>query len=432
MRALIACAASAMLLILAGCGDDNASSGSGAGTGDQTSGAKVIDPALADSATGEVRYCTGKDTSGAQKASVRAFNRRFGEEGLSAKLVEFPESADAQRTQFIQRQQAKSPDCDVFYSDVIWTAEFASQNWLYDLTPVVEARRDEFIPSTLETIRYDGKYWGLPKQTDAGFLYYRTDQVKELPQTWQGVYVVAERKDGIVYQGARYEGLTVDFLELAFANGGRVLSEDGKSSEINSAQNREALQFMAQGIRSGAAPRAVVTYMEEQARREFQGGRATFMRYWPYAYALAKRKGSDIRNRFAVAPLPAFEGGKTAGVLGGHNLVISVHSDNPGGALRLVQYLTSPEAMKRDAAEYSLAPTLRKTYSDPDVQDALPFASELEQAVEQAKSRPVTPVYPQVSQAIYENVYRALTGEMSPQDALAQADQDIEDALDTF
>ena len=431
MRSLIACTAAALLLILAGCGDD-ASSGSGAGSGDETSGAKVIDPASADSATGEVRYCTGKDTSGAQKASVRAFNRRFGDEGLKAKLVEFPESADAQRTQFIQRQQAKSPDCDVFYSDVIWTAEFASQNWLYDLTPVVEERRDEFIPSTLETIHYDGKYWGLPKQTDAGFLYYRTDQVKDLPQTWQGVYDVAKRKDGIVYQGARYEGLTVDFLELAFANGGRVLSEDGKSSEINSAANREALQFMAQGIRSGAAPRAVVTYMEEQARREFQGGRATFMRNWPYAYALAKRKGSDIRNRFAVAPLPAFEGGKTAGVLGGHNLVISVHSDNPGGALRFVQYLTSPEAMERDAAEYSLAPTLRKTYADPDVQDALPFATELEQAVEQAKSRPVTPVYPQVSQAIYENVYRALTGEMSPEDALAQADADIEDALDTF
>ncbi|HEU4919479.1 MAG TPA: ABC transporter substrate-binding protein, partial [Candidatus Limnocylindrales bacterium] len=363
---------------------------------------------------------------------VRAFNKKHQDEGLSARLVEFPESADQQRTQFIQRQQAGSGDCDVFYSDVIWTAEFASQNWLYDMTPVVEERRDEFIPSTLETIRYDGRYWGLPKQTDAGFLYYRTDQVEDLPQTWQGVYELAEREDQIVYQGARYEGLTVNFLELALANGGRVLSEDGKQSEFDSPENLEALEFMVQGVRDRAAPRAVVTYMEEQARREFQGGRATFMRNWPYAYALAKRKGSDIRNRFAVAPLPAFEGAGTAGVLGGHNLVISAHSKNPGGALRLVDYLTSPEAMERDAAKYSLAPTLRETYTDPDVQDAMPFASELEQAVEQAKSRPVTPVYPQVSQAIYENVYRALTGAAQPDEALAQADRDIEDALDTF
>jgi multiple sugar transport system substrate-binding protein len=392
----------------------------------------VIDPSLAEDATGEVRYCTGKDTSGAQKASVRAFNKQFGDQGLTATLVEFPESADQQRTQFIQRQQAKSADCDIFYSDVIWTAEFASQNWLYDLSPVVEERRDEFIPSTLETVAYDGKYWGLPKQTDAGFLYYRTDQVDTAPKTWQDVYDVARREDGIVYQGARYEGLTVDFLEIAFANGGRVLSEDGTESAFDSPENLEALRFMAEGIRSGAAPRAVVTYMEEQARRGFQSGRATFMRNWPYAYALAKRKGSDIRNRFAVAPLPAFAGAGTAGVLGGHNLVISAYSDNPGGALRLVEYLTSPEAMARDAAEYSLAPALRETYQDPEVKKALPFSAELEQAVEQARSRPVTPVYPQVSQAIYENVYRALTGEASAEDALAQADREIEQALSAF
>jgi multiple sugar transport system substrate-binding protein len=432
MRALFPCAVACIALILAGCGDDGESPAGGGASSGQTSGAKVIDPAIAEDATGEVSYCTGKDTSGAQRASVRAFNERFADQGLTAKLVEFPESADQQRTQFIQRQQAQSGDCDVFYSDVIWTAEFASQNWLYDLTPIVEQRRDDFIPSTLETVRYDGKYWGLPKQTDAGLLYYRTDQVNTVPQTWQEVYDIAEREDQIVYQGARYEGLTVDFLELAFANGGRVLSEDGSESAFDSPENVQALEFMAGGIRSGAAPRSVVTFMEEQARRHFQQGRSTFMRNWPYAYALAKRKGSDIRNRFAVAPLPAFEGGGRAGVLGGHNFVISAYAENPGGALRLLEYLTSPEAMERDAVEYSLAPALSETYEDPDVKDALPFAAELKQAVEQAKSRPVSPVYSQVSQAIYKNVNAALSGQMSPEDALAKAEEDMNRALATF
>ena len=430
MRFLLAIAAVFAAFTVAGCGDDGEPTAGGADG--RTDGAKVIDPALADDATGEVAYCTGKDTSGAQKASVEAFNEKFRDQGLTAKLVEFPESADQQRTQFIQRQQAKSSNCDVFYSDVIWTAEFASQRWLYDLTPIIEQRRSEFIPSTLETVEFDGRYWGLPKQTDAGFLYYRTDQIDGVPQTWQEVYDVAEQEDEIVYQGARYEGLTVNFLELAFANGGRVLSEDGTQSELDSPENLEALRFMAGGIRDGAAPRAVVTMMEEQARREFQGGRATFMRNWPYAYALAKRKGSDIRGDFAVEPRPAFAGAGTAGVLGGHNLVVSAYAGNPGGAVKLIEYLTSPEAMERDAVEYSLAPALSQTYDDPDVQKALPFAIELKQAVQQAKSRPVTPVYPQVSQAIYENVYQALTGETSAEDALQRADEEIEQALDTF
>jgi multiple sugar transport system substrate-binding protein len=430
MRPWLVSTALAAVLLIAGCGGDD-TSGGGAPIA-ATDGAKVIDPALADEATGTVSYCTGKDTSGAQRASVRAFNERFGEQGLTARLVEFPTSADQQRTQFIQRQQAGSGDCDVFYSDVIWTAEFASQKWLYDLTPIVEARAGEFIPSTLETTRFDGKYWGLPKQTDAGFLYYRTDQIDRAPGTWQEVYDLAERENGIVYQGARYEGLTVDFLEIAFANGGRVLAEDGRSAVFDSPENVEALQFMVDGIREGAAPRAVVTYMEEESRRAFQSGDATFMRNWPYAYALARRPGSRIRGDFAVMPLPTFAGAGRAGILGGHNLVISAHAKNPGGALELIQFLTSPAAMKRDAVEYSLAPALRQTYDDRDVRRALPFAAELERAVQQAEPRPVTPVYPQVSQAIYENVYRALTGKTTPENALRQADREIEQALDAF
>ena len=60
---------------------------------------------------------------------------------------------------------------------MIWTAEFAQQKWLYDMTPYVESRQDEFIPSTLATITYQDKQWGVPHKTNAGFLYYRTDQV---------------------------------------------------------------------------------------------------------------------------------------------------------------------------------------------------------------------------------------------------------------
>jgi multiple sugar transport system substrate-binding protein len=53
-------------------------------------------------------------------------------------------------------------------------------------------------------------------------------------------------------------------------------------------------------------------------------------------------------------------------------------------------------------------------------------------AVEQAKSRPVSPVYPQISEAIFKNVNAALSGSMSPQDALKKADSDITRALSTF
>jgi multiple sugar transport system substrate-binding protein len=431
MRISWGCAAVALAL-LAGCGGDDSTAGSGgdAETG-STKGAKVIDPKLLDSAKGTVTYCSGKDTSGAVAQFVKDFNKANASKGLKVKFVEFPASADEQRNQFIQRQQAKSGDCDVFSSDVIWTAEFASQGWLYDMSKYVESRKDEFIPAPLETITYDGKIWGTPETTDASFLYYRKDKVDQVPSTWQEVYDVARRQGGIVYQGAPYEGLTCDWLELAFAAGGSILNEDGTKATIDSPENVKATQFMIDGIKSGAAPKANTTYMEPESLAAFQTGKFAFMRNWPYAYAL-NAKAAKVKGKFDVAPLPEFEGGGKAGILGGHNSVISAYAKNPGGALAVADYLSGPEWQKKNAIQFTRAPTIGSVYDDPDVKKAMPFAPQLKQAVSQAKARPVSPVYPQISQAIYKNVNAALSGQMSAQEAMTKAQSDIEKALSTF
>ena len=266
---LMLCAALLCGVFVAACGDDSSSGGGGGGGASEesgsTEGAKVIDPSLADNAKGEVTYCQGKDTSGNAHYMIDEFNKKYGPD-LKAKLVEFPASADEQRTQFIQRQQAKSGDCDVFSSDVIWTAEFASQKWLYDMSPYMEDKKADYIEAPIETVTYDGKIWGAPESSDAGLLYYNTDKVKEIPATWQEVYKQAASEGGIVYQGAAYEGLTCDFLELFFGAGGEVLSEDGtKSTFADGDAAVKALQFMVDGIKDGAAPKAVTTYMEPES-----------------------------------------------------------------------------------------------------------------------------------------------------------------------
>ena len=427
------CMALACGVFIAACGDDEGGGGGGGGTDTETGateGAKVIDVNAMENASGDVTVCMGKDTGGDVTAAVKAFNAQ--NNGVTVNLLEFSTSADEQRTQFVQRQEAKSGECDVFSSDVIWTAEFASQKWLYDLTPYVETRKADLIEATLETVNYDGKYWGMPQQTDAAFLYYRTDQVDEVPATWQEVYSVAAENDGIVYQGAPYEGLTCDYLELAFAAGGQVLSEDGKESLIDSPENVKALQFMVDGVKDGTAANGVTTYMEEESRRYFESGKATFMRNWPYAYALGQAEGSKVKGKFNVAPFPEFEGGGKAGILGGHNQVVSVYSENPGGALKWIDYVTGPENQKAQMLSASQSSTLKATYDDPDIQKKYEFATQLRDAISQAKARPVSPVYPQISQAIYKNVNEALAGRVSPEEALKNAKTQMQAALETF
>ena len=349
---------------------------------------------------------------------------------VTAELIELPTSADEQRAQQVQRLRAQAPECDILGIDPIWTAEYAAQGWLYDLTSVVQDRQGEFIASTVESAKYGDKYWAVPFNTNAGFLYYRTDQVKQAPQSWEDVYAQAQQENGVVYQGFRYEGLTVDFLELLYSAGGSVLSEDGQTVEIDSQEARDVLQFMADGIADGAAPKAVTTYQEQESLFAFQEGKATFMRNWPYAYALLK--DSPLADKFDIATLPGFGGNPAVGILGGYNLAVSAYSESPEAALEFINFVTTPEAQKIMATVSTLPPTLSATYDDKQVQKALPFAQELRQAVEQAQVRAVSPVYPQITEAIYTNVHDALSGKVEPDAAVQQMAEDIQSALETF
>jgi multiple sugar transport system substrate-binding protein len=412
-------AAALAAVFVAACGGDDESSG--------VKNAKKVDAGSAEGASGNVTWCIGKDTSGSFKKIVDRHNKSS---QVKVTLLELPEAADQQRTQQIQRLRAKSDECDVLGMDVVWTAEYAAQGWLYDVSDVIDQRKDAFIPSTLATADWEGKHWAVPFNTNAGFLYYRTDQEQQAPKTWEEAYKEAKDADKLVYQGFRYEGLTVNFLELLYSAGGKAVSDDGKTSEINSDQSKKVLQFMVDGIKNGSVPKATLTYKEQESLRSFQGGNATFMRNWPYAYALLK--DSDLADKFDIATFPSFGGGKPAGVIGGYNLGISSYSKNPEGSLEFINFATSPEAQKLMMTVSTLPAVLTETYSDSEVKQKAPFAADLLKAVQQAQPRPVSPVYPQINEAINKNVYEALSGDVSPEAALDQADKQIQSALETF
>lgn len=408
---------SAAALAFAGCGGDEE---------EATKEGKKAPAVEASKGKGNITWCIGKDTSGAYGEAIDLFKKE--NPNVKVRLRELPESADEQRTQLVQRLRAKNEECDVLGMDVIWTAEFAAQGWLLDVSDIVKRRQADFIPSTLETAEFEGKHWAVPYHTNAGFLYYRTDQAPQAPDSWEQVYEQARDKNGLVYQGARYEGLTVNFLELLFSAGGRVLSEDGKEVEVDSEQGRDVLEFMANGFENGAVRKAVTTYQEEPARRAFETGKATFMRNWPYAFLLGKK--ADIADRFDIAPFPKYGGGQPASVLGGINLAISAFSKNPEAAAAFIDFTTS-ETVQR--ANFPKTPvSTAAPYDDPALQKKVPFAKVLKRSVEQGQARPVSPVYPQISEAIFKNVHDALQGKASPDEALRKMKSQMEKALETF
>jgi trehalose/maltose transport system substrate-binding protein len=430
MRARALIVAAGCIAALAGCGGggDDAGGGSAASKPTASAAGGALEPAAADGAKGNVTLCLPKDVSGAFHKTIDAYNRS--QSAVKANLFELSESADEQRNQLVQRLEAKSPECDVMGIDVIWTAEFASQKWVKDLTPVIAARKSEFIPSTVATGVYEGRNWAFPYNSNAALLYYRTDQVSKAPASWEDVYRDAAADSGVVYQGAAYEGLTCDFLELLYSAGGEVLTPDGKSPAIDSPVTRQVLDFMVKGVKDGTAANGVTTYMEEESRRYWESGKATFMRNWPYAYALGN-KAPAIKGKFKITTLPGIDGKPGVGVLGGTQLAINAYTDNPGASLAVVNYFTS-DVGQRYIGEGSTPPVTKAAYQDPAVRKALGLPDEIERAIGAAKPRPVSPVYPQISQAIYQNVNRALAGRTSTDAAVKAMSSQIQEALKTF
>ncbi len=415
---LLAALAAMLMFAIAGCGSDD----------DDGGGASEAEKATQAKASGDVTWCIGKDTTGAFGTVIDNFNKANPK--ANAKLLELPEDAGEQRRLQIQRLRAKSTECDVLGMDVIWTVEYSGQGWLKDVTDYMSQNGDRFIKSTVDTTEFDGKNWAVPFNSNAGFIFYRTDEVDSAPKDWETLYQEAQKGNGVVYQGFRYEGLTVNFLELLYSDGGTIVSDDGKSATADSQEVKDVLKFMSDGIKNGAAPKAVTTYKEEESRRAFESGNATFMRNWPYAYALGK--DSTIADKFDIATFPGFAGKKPAGVVGGYNLGISAYSKNPEGSLAFIDFATKPDQQKIMATEASLPPTVSDVYDDPAVKKAMPFADQLRSAIEQAKARPPSPVYPQISEAVYNNVYAALQGDMSPDEAASKMNDEIQKALETF
>jgi len=348
-----------------------------------------------------------------------------------------PDAADQRHQLYVQWLNAHTPDPDILQLDVIWTAEFAAAGWVLPLDrfgPPVDA----FFSAAVRANTWRDTLYAVPWFVDVGMLYWRTDLLETPPATYADLLADARRAMGpevpygFVWQGARYEGLVVVFLEHLHAFGGRVLDEKGRVA-LDSDAALQALRFMRDAVhRHGVVPEATLTWREEQTRFAFQNGRAVLMRNWPYAVPLLEDTAtSRVAGRFRVAPLPAGPGGRSASVLGGAQLAINAHSEEPDAAWRVVEFLVRADAMIERARGVGQYPARRDVYGRPGLGAALSVdPARARRIIEQAVPRPVTPVYPQLSSILQVWLHRALTGQRDPATALERAADEIRSLLE--
>jgi len=286
----------------------------------------------------------------------------------------------------------------------------------------------------VDSLVYEGAIYGIPWFTDAGMLYYRQDLLEkagysEPPKTWTELQEMANKvkqdegmKSGFVFQGSQYEGGVCNGCEYIWTHGGNILDPNDPSKVIiDSPESAAGLATEHSMITSGATTKAVANYTETETDPAFLGGDAVFARNWPYMYALAGTEDyPDVTpEQIGIAPLPLAEGqSQLASALGGWNMLINAATDKQEEAWEFVKFMTSEESQRIRTLEATLLPTRTSLYSDPEIAEKVPVVGLGEEALKNARPRPVSPYYSDMSLEMQEQFNLALKGDVSPEEAV--------------
>lgn len=371
-----------------------------------------------------------EDTQGSIRTLVERFNRM--QKRIKVKYCPLSSSSDAIHDTYVTAFLAKDPSFDVIAADVVWSPEFAAARWVESLDACLSrTEAAKFLPMALQTCTYQNRLWGIPWFTDTGLLFYRKDLVSQPPCTWAELMKLSKARIkagtipyGYVFQGNQYEGLVCNTLEFIWGNGGAMLTNG--QVQISSAQSIEALQFMAELVKSRIAPPRVTEFQEEDARLFFQDGKALFLRHWPNAWASVNSPASRIKGKVGIAALPAGPSGKQgAGCLGGWNLMINRYSRNKPAAWQFIAFMTSVAGQQQNAAISGRLPTRYAVYHDPLVLRKNPYYTQFLPLILRSKPRPISTVYPALSGVMQNYFSQALTGQLSPAAAIRSIETEM-------
>jgi multiple sugar transport system substrate-binding protein len=388
----------------------------------------------------EITYARGVDNTQANGKIVDSFNKKF-EGKYKVNFVEMPNDTGKQHDQYVTSFAAGGSEYDIFDGDVIWPAEFAQADYALPLDKYVERDKvnlDDYMAGPVAAATFKGKLWAMPRFIDAGMFFYRKDIVDHAPATYDELIEMAKAnkgkngtKFGFVTQAKQYEGMVCNAVEYISAYGGAVVDGDGNII-INSPETIKGLKKMVEIIGSDFVPNNVTTFMETESCNSFIAGESVFIRNWPYQWSMAQDpKQSKIVDKTAIAPLPKGDA-RSAACLGGWLSMINKNTKNPDAAWEFLKYLAGAEGQKIAAVDGGLAPTYVPLYSDPDVVAKNPHFGDkgFVDGLKAAVPRPVSPIWPKLSEIMQIEISKALAGQQSVEDAVKNMDQQMKAAVE--
>jgi multiple sugar transport system substrate-binding protein len=386
---------------------------------------------------------TSLDLSGSIPQLVDKFNEqnkgRF-QVAYRAIALESQEYFDRLKTEF----QAGGNEADVIVGNVPWPAEFAENGWIVDVSSrFPEDEQSKFANGQIQSLTYQSEIWGVPWLADAGLIFYRNDLLErsgfsESPKTWEELKEMAAKvvqdsgtRYGFLFQGANNETGVCNGLEYIWTHGGEVL--DGDRVIIDSPESVAGLTAEQSMISDGVTPQAVASYTLGEADVAFLNGDAVFCRNWPYMYGAAgdPEMSKIKREQVGVSPLPVGEGqSQSASCLGGWNLLISASSQMQDEAWEFVRFMTSQENQKMQTLSASTLPTLNALYGNREILEEVPVVALSKEALKNARPRPVSPHYSEMSRTMAQQFNSVLTRATLPKESVETLQSELQQIIE--
>jgi multiple sugar transport system substrate-binding protein len=313
-------------------------------------------------------------------------------------------------------------------------ALFSSHGAFLDLTDMIAkssvVKTANYFPGPLKSVMWKDKYYGIPKATNTIALYYNKDMFKAAgldpskpPKTWDELIADAKKLTdpsknvyGITFSAKANEEGTFQFLPW-------VQMAGGSYDHINTDGAVKALTTWKQIMDEKLASPDTLTRSQWDATATFNAGNAAMAISGPWEI---DRMLTDAKFDWGVALLPVPEdGAKRSSAMGDYNWAIFANSKHPQEAFKVLEYFVSQDdkmfknfGQLPARSDISIPPTGNQLKDD-----ALKVFVE---QLKYAQPRGPSPNWAKISKAIQGAIQAALTGQMTPKDALDQAAEKIQ------
>ena len=316
--------------------------------------------------------------------------------------------------------------------DQIWTPEFAASGAIIPLDDLVgkssTVKKDLYFPGAWASNVYQGKQWGIPLNNDVWEEDYYNQAMFQsagvnAPKTWDDLTNAAKKltkspnQFAIGLLGHKGEDTVITLFSFIYSNGGSVLSPDGKTVTITDPKTVEALDFYLSLV--PYAPEGTISRDEGGSADLFTAGKIAMT--WDGSWQQDTYTSRAPKLEWGCAMMPAPKGRKFVGALGGWNMAIYKQSSHSDAAFKWIEYLSRKDVQTE---VNSLIPARNDAGKD-FVQKYRKSPEVILDTINAGLPRPISPVYPQVSDAMQTMMQDMLSG-TKVKDAVDKAAKAIE------